>query len=148
LDATVILDLLLSHEGILGTISPLNGDGKLPNKGYQQDSQPKLFFSNPDLWWAAKYHLPRLGQGGFREAMEGLWRATAGEGVELKKEVIGKPYARTYNFAEKRLITHRNGIFKDRAEAKQKPLSRVYMVGDNPGMLFPSLNTLCFLFIS
>jgi hypothetical protein len=136
LDATLILDLLLSHKGIMGTTSTLNGNSSLPNKGYQQDSQPKLYFSNPDLWWAAKYHLPRLGQGGFREALEGLWKAIAGDGVQLEKEVIGKPYAKTYQFAEKRLIIHRNGIFGHAKEAKETPLKRVYMVGDNPGMSF------------
>jgi hypothetical protein len=143
LDATLILDLLLSHQGTMGTISPLNGDSTLPNKGYQQDGQPKLYFSNPDLWWAAKYHLPRLGQGGFREALEGLWTAVAGKDVKLGKEIIGKPYARTYQFAEKRLITHRNGIFGDRKEAVNTPLKRVYMVGDNPGMCLAISYTFC-----
>jgi hypothetical protein len=141
LDATLILDLLLSHRGILGTTSTLNGNSNLPNKGYQQDGQPKLYFSNPDLWWAAKYHLPRLGQGGFREALEGLWRAvTGGKGnVELNKEVIGKPYYSTYAFAEKRLILHRNAIFKGRDGVENVPLKRVYMVGDNPGKTVLSL---------
>jgi ribonucleotide monophosphatase NagD (HAD superfamily) len=94
-----------------------------------------LYFSNPDLWWAAKYHLPRLGQGGFREALEGLWRAVTGEKgeVELKKEVIGKPYYSTYAFAEKRLVLHRNSIFKGRNDVENVTLKRVYMVGDNPG---------------
>ncbi|KAF2433031.1 cat eye syndrome critical region protein 5 precursor [Tothia fuscella] len=134
LDATLVLDLLLSQKGILGTTSAMNGKTNLPNKGYQQDGQPKLYFSNPDLWWAAKYHLPRLGQGGFREALEGLWRAvTGGKGdVALGKEIIGKPYYKTYEYAEKRLISHRNYLFKGRDEMENVPLKRVYMVGDNP----------------
>lgn len=135
LDAAVILDILLSHQGILGTLSPKNNNPDSPNRGYQQDGQPPLFFSNPDLWWAAKYHLPRLGQGGFRGAMEGLWAAVTGGpnmGVELKKEVIGKPYYRTYEFAEKRLNAHRHELFKGHEGG---PLKRVYMVGDNPGKL-------------
>ncbi|KAF2839048.1 HAD-superfamily hydrolase [Patellaria atrata CBS 101060] len=132
LDATIILDLLLSRKGILGTISSKNNDKTLPNRGYQQDSQPPLYFSNPDLWWAAKYHLPRLGQGGFREAMEGLWTAITGgreKGVELKKEIIGKPYFKTYEFAEKILNRYREELFHGQAPGK---LSRVFMVGDNP----------------
>ena len=75
LDAQIIKDVLLSERGILGTLSSKNGSTTLPNKGYQQDGQPTLYFSNPDLLWAAKYHLPRLGQGGFREALEGIWAA-------------------------------------------------------------------------
>jgi HAD superfamily hydrolase (TIGR01456 family) len=134
LDAQIIKDVLLSERGILGTLSAKNGDANLPNKGYQQDGQPPLYFSNPDLLWAAKYHLPRLGQGGFREALEGIWAAVTGgekEGVKLQKIVMGKPYKPTYEFAEKRLIAHRAHLLKG---TKQEPgaLKSVYMVGDNP----------------
>ena len=104
LDTQVILDLLLSSQGVFGTISEKNGHEDLPNRGYLQDGQPHLYFSNPDLFWAAAYHLPRLGQGGFREAFEGTWAATTGgpaNGVELIKTVIGKPCQGTYEFAER-----------------------------------------------
>jgi hypothetical protein len=151
LDATLVLDLLLSREGIMGTFSSKNGDTSLPNCGYQQDRQPKLYFSNPDLWWAAKYHLPRLGQGGFRESLEGLWAATTleadksghGKKIPLEKEVIGKPYQYTYAFAEGRLVKHREALVRGEAFPPKSikpgevppapaPLKRVYMVGDNP----------------
>lgn len=131
LDATVILDLLLSREGILGTVSPKNGDPALANRGYLQDGQPTLYFSNPDLWWAAKFHLPRLGQGAFRASLEGMWAAvTGGEraGVKLQAKLMGKPMSSIYHFAEKRLIRHRNDMFPDASTLK-----RVFMVGDNPG---------------
>jgi hypothetical protein len=134
LDATIILDLLLSQEGIMGTVSSKNNNPDLPNRGYLQDGQPPLYFSNPDLWWAAKFHLPRLGQGAFRESLEGLWTAaTGGEkmGVSLKKTLIGKPYYMTYEFAERKLIKHRQDLFKGSGIG---PLKRVYMVGDNPGI--------------
>ncbi|EON67713.1 HAD-superfamily subfamily IIA hydrolase [Coniosporium apollinis CBS 100218] len=136
LDATLILDLLLSSRGILGTLSASNNTPSFPNRGYQQDAQPPLYFSNPDLWWAAKYHLPRLGQGGFREALEGLWAAvTGGErmGVRLMKTVIGKPFRETFEFAEKKLVGCREEIFREVVgEGRLEPLRRVYMVGDNP----------------
>ena len=133
-DSTVILDLLLSHKGILGTLSPLNGREDLPNKGFQQDDQPSLFFSNGDLLWPAKYHLPRLAQGGFREALEGVWAAVTGgpaAGIELKKTVIGKPTHLTYSFAEKKLNEYRSTLFSGE---QLNALKTVYMVGDNPGM--------------
>lgn len=117
----------------MGTISPKNGDRSLANRGYLQDGQPPLYYSNPDLWWAAKYHLSRLGQGGFREALEGIWTAVTGgerNGVELQKIVIGKPFRMTYEFAEERLSRHREDLF---GGIKLEPLKRVYMVGDNPG---------------
>ncbi|CAI6337699.1 unnamed protein product [Periconia digitata] len=133
LDTQIIKDVLLSQQGIMGTLSSKNGDPNLPNKGYQQDGQPPLYFSNPDLLWAAKYHLPRLGQGGFREALEGVWAALTGgpqNGVELHKTVMGKPHRPTYEFAEKRLVAHREHILAKHATTSE--LKRVYMVGDNP----------------
>ncbi|CAG8290644.1 unnamed protein product [Penicillium olsonii] len=133
LDTQVIMDLLLSSQGRMGTLSEKNGRTDLPNHGYQQDGQPHLYFSNPDLWWAAAYPLPRLGQGGFREALEGVWAATTGgpsKGIELKKTVIGKPYQPTYEFAEHQLLRNRLKTFGNSADLP--PLERVYMVGDNP----------------
>lgn len=135
LDMQVILDVMLSHRGIMGTYSAKNGDVSLPNSGYLQDGQPKLYFSNPDLLWAAEYHLSRLAQGGFREALDGLWRAVTyhknhtGSPPELYKTVIGKPYRETYSFAEKQLMRYRDGLFGEDHPTK---LRRVYMVGDNP----------------
>ena len=140
LDIQILLDVLLSRQGILGTYSSKNNDRSLPNNGYQQDGQPPLYFSNPDLLWAAGYHLPRLGQGGFREAFEGTWAAITGgprEGAELQKTVIGKPFKETYSFAERKLARHREDIFG----TNLAPLKRVYMVGDNPESDIRGANT-------
>ncbi|KAJ9603820.1 hypothetical protein H2200_012006 [Cladophialophora chaetospira] len=134
LDMQVILDVMLSHRGIMGTYSSKNGDTSLHNSGYLQDEQPALYFSNVDLLWAADYHLSRLGQGGFQASLEGLWRAVTyhknhKSPPELYKTVIGKPYRETYSFAEKQLVRHRDSMFgKDHPTA----LRKVYMVGDNP----------------
>ncbi|KAE8148721.1 aspartyl-tRNA synthetase [Aspergillus avenaceus] len=141
LDAQIIMDFLLSSQGVLGTLSDKNGQTDLPNRGYQQDGQPPLYFSNPDLWWAAAYHLPRLGQGGFREALEGVWAATTGgpsKGVELKKTLIGKPYQGTYEFAEHQLLRNRSRVFGTEANI---PLRNVYMIGDNPESDIQGANT-------
>ena len=133
LDIQLITDILLSKRGIMGTYSGKNNDKSLPNCGYQQDGQPMLYFSNPDLVWAASYHLARFGQGGFREALEGVWAAITGgpkAGVKLYKTMIGKPNQGTYEFAEKRLIKHREGLTG--LEGDMTELKRVYMIGDNP----------------
>ncbi|KAK3674238.1 hypothetical protein LTR78_005707 [Recurvomyces mirabilis] len=129
LDAHVILDLLLSSQGRLGTLSKKNGNKSLPNNGYLQDSQPALYHSNPDLWWASSYPLPRLGQGGFRSAFEGLWNTVTG-GAKLEQTIIGKPHQPTYEFAETRLRRHRKKLFGQ--QGLNDPLRKVYMVGDNP----------------
>ena len=131
LDTQLILDLLLSHKGYLGTVSERNGNEHAHNFGYQQDEQPGLYFSNPDLHWAAAYHVPRLGQGGFREAFEGVWRAVTcgkeGSCPELEKTMYGKPNAVTYAYAEKKLELYRGKMLGE-VGAKQK-LKKVYMVG-------------------
>ncbi|PQE23313.1 HAD superfamily protein [Rutstroemia sp. NJR-2017a WRK4] len=130
LDTQVVLDLLLSEKGILGTYSPKNGDASLPNNGWQQDSQPKLYFSNPDLFWATSHHMPRLGQGGFQASLEGVWNATTG-GAKLARTVIGKPHPATYKYAERVLNRYRAHLLG--ASTKKVPhLKRVFMVGDNP----------------
>jgi HAD superfamily hydrolase (TIGR01456 family) len=132
LDSQIILDLLLSKEGYLGTYSEKNGNTSLPNDGWQQDGQPPLIFSNPDLFWAAGYHLNRLGQGGFRAGLEGIWKETTG-GAELAKTVIGKPYHLTYMYAERVLRKYRAGLLGKGSVGKELPtLNRVFMVGDNP----------------
>ncbi|KAK4495113.1 hypothetical protein PRZ48_013440 [Zasmidium cellare] len=129
LDAHIILDALLSESGYLGTVSKKNGNVSLPNKGYLQDSQPPLYYSNPDMWWATSYHLSRLGQGGFTAAFDGLWNSVTG-GAQLPKTIIGKPHQETYEFAERRLRAHRKQLFGQ--VGLNDPLRRVYMIGDNP----------------
>ena len=139
LDIQLILDLLLSRQGFIGTYSEKNNNRSLPNNGYLQDGQPPLYFSNADLLWAAGYHLNRLGQGGFREALDGVWNAVTGgprEGTILHKTVIGKPFEETYDFAEARLIDNLKGIYRP-----EDQLKRVYMVGDNPESDIRGANT-------
>ena len=129
LDSTIMLDTLLSRSGILATLSPKNGDPSLPNNGYLQDNQPPLYYSNPDLWWAASYHLNRLGQGGFQAAFEGLW-STVTSGAKLERTAIGKPTQATFEFSENRLRANRKVLWGQ--VGLNDPLRRVYMVGDNP----------------
>ena len=131
LDIQLIIDLLLSIGGHLGTLSTKNGDSNLPNQGYLQDGQPELYFSNPDLLWAASYHLPRLGQGGFQAALEGVFNAITGgpaNNVHLHRNLFGKPTHATFAFAENRLNQHRTALQGSDADK----LKSVYMVGDNP----------------
>lgn len=126
LDIQIIIDLLLSHKGYLGTYSSKNGDTRLPNCGWQQDEQPKLYFSNPDLFWAASYHLPRLGQGGFQAALHGVWNATT-KNAQLNRKILGKPCNLAYSYAEQVLLLNRSRILGSDAPG----LKKVWFVGDN-----------------
>lgn len=126
LDIQIIVDLLLSNEGKLGTRRPVD---KVVKNGHIP-----IYFSNPDLWWANEYPLPRLGQGGFRAALEGVWRAVTA-GSELKATTIGKPHQHTYEYAEKVLTDWRSQKLQQlggASDVQHPELKRVYMVGDNP----------------
>ncbi|KAH6628393.1 HAD-like domain-containing protein [Chaetomium tenue] len=143
LDLQIITDLLLSHAGYLGTYSPLNHPTPTtrdhPNGGWQNDSQPPLYFSNADLLWSAGYHLPRLGQGAFQAAVAGLWRRITG-GAELRRVSIGKPYRETYRWAERVLTSMGDGGGRIGGVGG---LRRVYMVGDNPESDIAGANGYC-----
>ncbi|KAI1114084.1 HAD-superfamily subfamily IIA hydrolase [Nemania sp. NC0429] len=142
LDTQIITDLLLSRGGVLGTYSPRNGRAEHADHGWQGDGQPALYFSNHDLLWSAGYHLPRFGQGAFQAALAGVWRQVTGGRAELRRTTIGKPYARTYGYAERVLAEWRAALLKGESGADAdvdmgvdldvEPLNRVYMVGDNP----------------
>ncbi|KAG8534372.1 uncharacterized protein KY384_001217 [Bacidia gigantensis] len=154
LDIQIILDLLLSEEGYLGSISPKNGDDSLDNRGYHQHEQPKIWFSNPDLSWAAAYHIPRLGQGSFKRALFGLWTSISQKDahkVKILHKQYGKPSDRMFQYGENMLLWYRAQLLHapsiNPVEAKQsthnktaglvegvlgQPLKHIYMVGDNP----------------
>ncbi|KAK4200634.1 HAD-like domain-containing protein [Triangularia verruculosa] len=130
LDVQVFMDLLQSKQGYVGTYSEENNRGN-----WQGDGQPKLFFSNSDLIWAAKYHLPRFGQGAFQHALVGIWKEVTEGKAELKRTSFGKPHRETYEYAEEMLVRHREEWLKSKGypqKVVRQGLKRVYMVGDNP----------------
>ncbi|KAI4172134.1 MAG: hypothetical protein LQ343_003783 [Gyalolechia ehrenbergii] len=125
LDTQILLDILLSDSGVLGT----------QHANPQAARQVPLYFSNPDLHWASQYHLPRLGQGGFQAAFKGVWDAVMDGKIPLQYTLIGKPSQSTFEFAEKRLVEHRKellGIAPTSEADRGMGLRKVYMVGDNP----------------
>ncbi|KAF3058111.1 putative CDP-alcohol phosphatidyltransferase class-I family protein C22A12.08c [Daldinia childiae] len=122
----IITDLLLSRGGFIGTKSPKNGDTSLPNNGYQQDDQPKLFFCNPDFQWSTEYPDPRLAQGAALAALKGLWDEITGGKGDLLYSIIGKPTEPTYVYAEKVLQEYGKKLHPS------LEIGTVYMIGDNP----------------
>ena len=84
--------------------------------------------------------LNRLGQGGFTQALEGVWNALTGgprEGSHLQSIVIGKPFKQTYEYAERQLLRCRQSLFGD----DSTQLKKVYMIGDNPESDIRGANT-------
>ncbi|TLS21662.1 uncharacterized protein PpBr36_09432 [Pyricularia pennisetigena] len=135
LDIQIITDLLLSHCGVLGTYSALNG----AKGSWQNDNQPRIFYSNADLLWASKHPLPRLGQGAFQAALAGVWANVKGNlggtGPSYHPGLFctrfGKPVPKTYRFAERVLMRHRADLLGPEVASRRR-LRTVYMVGDNP----------------
>ena len=132
-DIQLIYDMLISHRGYLGTVSGRNGDGSLPNGGWQQDGQPEVWMSNLDLFWKTEYGVNRYGTGAFLEALKGVWAASTG-GAPLRFRAMGKPFKESYDYAE-RLLLSQTTASTDTAESEGEtttPMKRVYMIGDNP----------------
>lgn len=73
--------------------------------------------------------MPRLGSGGFKAALEGVWSAVT-EGAKLETVMGGKPSQATFGFAEEKLVSWRQGMSgKDGKSGDERGLKRVYMVG-------------------
>ncbi|KAG5927377.1 hypothetical protein E4U42_002320 [Claviceps africana] len=147
LDIQVIHDLLISHEGYLGTISSRNGSCSLPNNGWQQDGQPELWISNLDLVWKTEHPVNRFGTGAFLEALRGVWSA-ATDGAQLRYNALGKPSQFTYDYAHTRLLQYYSGMNSESSKsggttAAATPLRRVYMIGDNPESDIRGANEFC-----
>ncbi|KAH6655715.1 HAD-like domain-containing protein [Truncatella angustata] len=130
LDLQVISDLLLSSGGKLGKKSVRNDTIHLPNNGYLQDGQPKLYFCNQDFEWATQHEHPRFAQGAFREALKGIWQYATNGKAKLEYIVIGKPTEAAYEYGEKTLYAYNNSLSEKSGMARR--IKTVYMIGDNP----------------
>lgn len=113
-DSQIIIDLLLSKNGILGTRQD-------PSQYSSKPSIP-IYFSNGDLQWATNYPHSRFGQGAFIKTVTGLYEAVT-EGHKLTHTVIGKPTILTYDYAHKMLKTW--------ASEQGSKIEKVFMIGDN-----------------
>lgn len=112
-DQQIILDLLMSKNGRLGTRSETFEDG------------PPVFFSHNDVVWSASHDLTRIGMGALRVSLEAMFKAVTGK--DLKTTAFGKPQIGTFEFATRLLQQWR----KD-THAIDAPPETVYFVGDTP----------------
>ncbi|KAI9664878.1 MAG: hypothetical protein M1821_006326 [Bathelium mastoideum] len=112
-DQQIILDLLMSKKGRLGTRSENFDEG------------PPVFFSHNDVIWSTSHELTRIGMGALRASLEAMFKAVAGK--ELQTTAFGKPQIGTFQFATRLLQQWR----KDTHGIDQPP-NTVYFVGDTP----------------
>ncbi|KAK7988673.1 hypothetical protein PG989_008988 [Apiospora arundinis] len=135
MDLQVTHDLLLSSGGMVDKISVMAGDVTLPNNGYFQDNQPKLYFCNPDFEWATQHPKPRFAQGAFRESLKGIWCYSTKGKAELEYTSIGKPTETTFVYGEKMLKRYHEKLCQAQKEEGSEgatAIRAVYMIGDNP----------------
>nr|GAT57724.1 predicted protein [Mycena chlorophos] len=115
LDIQVLCDVILSEGRIGGPHVPID----------QQKSPVELIFCNPDLLWKSDFPVNRLGQGAFKAAFQGVFKALTG--AEYPHVQVGKPSEATYEFAAK--VLHQR---IEQLDGPHAPSRRIYMVGDNP----------------
>ncbi|TKA56801.1 hypothetical protein B0A55_12881 [Friedmanniomyces simplex] len=112
-DQQIILDLLMSKGGYLGTRSETFNEG------------PPVFFSHNDVMWSASHDLARLGMGALRLSLEAMYKAVTG--MELNTTAFGKPQMGTFQFATRLLQQWRRDT-----HGIDAPPETVYFVGDTP----------------
>ncbi|TVY82866.1 putative CDP-alcohol phosphatidyltransferase class-I family protein [Lachnellula suecica] len=113
-DLQIIMDLLQSEDGVLGTVA------KDPTK----DRIP-IYFSQGDLLCPTEHPIPRMSQGTFRISLEAIYKAVTG--VELERVVYGKPELATYKYADEVMTSWMGTIHNEERLPKN-----IYMIGDNP----------------
>lgn len=127
-DLQIIMDLLLSDRGHIGTRRNLKACNK---DGTEQDlSIPSIpiYFCCDDFLWKNNYPLTRLGAGSFRLIIEQIY-ARLTKGAKLQSTLCGKPFKTTYEYAERALQEWRTKKFGATNSIKD---TTVFMVGDNP----------------
>lgn len=98
-DQQIILELLLSHDGVMGT------ECKTHDKG------PQIYFAHSDFIWATNYKLSRYGMGALQVSIAALYKEHTGK--ELKVNRFGKPQRGTFRFANKVLTKWRQGVLDE-----------------------------------
>ena len=112
-DQQIILDLLMSQNGRLGTRSQTFDQG------------PPIYFSHNDVVWSTAHDYTRLGMGALRASLEAMFKAVTGK--DLKTHAFGKPQIGTFQFATRLLQQWRK-----ETHAINSPPATVYFVGDTP----------------
>ncbi|KAK1758928.1 HAD-like domain-containing protein [Echria macrotheca] len=113
-DMQIIMDLLRSRRGRLGTVADDPVSERIP-----------IYFSQGDMLCPTEHPIPRMSQGAFRIGLEAMYKALTG--VDLERVVYGKPELATYKYADEVLAS-----WMDALHGEERIPQNVYMVGDNP----------------
>ncbi|KAL2120153.1 hypothetical protein VTJ04DRAFT_4179 [Mycothermus thermophilus] len=113
-DMQIIVDLLRSEKGRLGTVAKDPVNERIP-----------IYFSQGDLLCPTEHPIPRMSQGAFRIGLEAMYKALTG--VELERVVYGKPELATYKYADEVIAA-----WMDSLHGEERVPDNIYMIGDNP----------------
>lgn len=101
-DQQIILELLLSKNGVMGTVSETFDEG------------PGIYFAHSDFIWATDYKLSRYGMGALQVSIAALYREHTG--MELQVTRFGKPQRGTFRYANKVLSHWRKDVLEEHVE--------------------------------
>lgn len=113
-DMQIIMDLLRSENGRLGTVAKDPVSQRIP-----------IYFSQGDLLCPTEHPVPRMSQGAFRIGLEAMYKALTG--VDLERVVYGKPELATYKYADEIMAS-----WMDIIHGEERVPQNIYMIGDNP----------------
>ncbi|RFU75808.1 hypothetical protein TARUN_6439 [Trichoderma arundinaceum] len=113
-DMQIIIDLLRSEDGRLGTIAADPVSQRIP-----------IYFSQGDMLCPTEHPIPRMSQGTFRIGLEAMYKSLTG--VDLDRVVYGKPELATYKYADEVIAS-----WMEQIHGEERIPENVYMVGDNP----------------
>ncbi|SCU81649.1 LADA_0C00276g1_1 [Lachancea dasiensis] len=102
-DQQIILEILLSKNGVMGTVAQ-----------DPSENQVGLYFAHSDFVWATDYGLSRYGMGALQVSIAALYQEHTGR--ELQVTRFGKPQRGTFRFAEKVLSNWRRNTLTEHVE--------------------------------
>lgn len=102
-DQQIILEILLSKNGVMGTVASDPSENKVG-----------LYFAHSDFVWATDYGLSRYGMGALQVSIAALYQEHTGR--ELQVTRFGKPQRGTFRFAEKVLSNWRRNTLSEHVE--------------------------------
>ena len=113
-DMQIIIDLLRSEDGRLGTVAADPVSQRIP-----------IYFSQGDMLCPTEHPIPRMSQGTFRIGLEAMYNALTG--VDLDRVVYGKPEMATYKYADEVIAS-----WMEQIHGEERIPENIYMIGDNP----------------
>ncbi|KAF8309391.1 HAD-superfamily hydrolase [Clavulina sp. PMI_390] len=138
LDIQIMCDVIRSYPNGLGGSYPARGlaiddNGRQGNGVEKQGVQ--LYFCNPDLLWKARYHVPRFGQGAFKEAFQAVFKAATGSNYPSTQ--FGKPHKITYDYGARMLQMQSEKLYGIASNEANEPriherLTCAPLLPDNP----------------